>query len=449
MPTLCQAGSHAAAGSATCSRCASGMFSSAAGAASCEACQAGSACAEGADGPMGCGPGTFSPAANQGSCGSCEAGSYQDGPGGTACKACELGAFCAKGASAALPCDGGSFANSTDLGAASECTACPPGGFCFAGATAATPCFPGTAAPAPSSILCSACAESKYQPHAGQTACQDCGAGFLCEEGSSVRLPASCNPGSYIDASVTFTSAADCWSCPPGVSCYGGSAQPKLCAPGTSAAGSGTVECASCSEGSFQNGVGATACIGCTPGYFCAEGATAPLPCPGGTHQNTTLAVMTSKEDCIICREGLYCPVGTSSPASCAPGTFNAQVSQATCGNCVSGTYQDEAGGTACAICRRGHFCGSGASTPIPCPSGVGTHAMAGCGMLAIRTREPLRPPVRHRYRRRSRGIFGRVTMLSRAAWLLGTHWQRCTRGMPDVGLLLPRGPPRHAVQRQ
>ena len=77
-----------------------------------------------------------------------------------------------------------------------------------------------------------------------------------------------------------------------------------------------------------------------TPGYYCSEGATAPLPCPGGTHQNTSLSVMTGVEQCVVCGEGTYCSVGANEPSECAPGTFNPSASQSTCGSCAAGSYQ-------------------------------------------------------------------------------------------------------------
>ena len=82
--------------------------------------------------------------------------------------------------------------------------------------------------------------------------CLACDAGFLCEEGSSVQLPASCNAGTFIPHGVTFTSAKDCIDCQPGSSCYGGSAQPKACTAGTAAPDPGTMECDSCQGGTYQ-----------------------------------------------------------------------------------------------------------------------------------------------------------------------------------------------------
>ena len=107
------------------------------------------------------------------------------------------------------------------------------------------------------------------------------------------------------------------------------------------------------------------------PGYYCASGASAPLPCPGGTHQNTSLVVMTGVEQCVTCGEGTYCSVGAGVPTACAPGTFTPIARQASCASCGAGSYQDESGGTACKQCTAGYHCASGASAPLPCPGGT------------------------------------------------------------------------------
>ena len=87
---------------------------------------------------------------------------------------------------------------------------------------------------------------------------------------------------------------------------------------------------------------------------YCAEGSAAPLPCPGGTHKDVSLTVMTSVADCVICPTGTFCSVGSETPTDCAPGTFNDQLNASTCVNCVAGTFQAVAGSTACEQCTPG-----------------------------------------------------------------------------------------------
>ena len=98
------------------------------------------------------------------------------------------------------------------------------------------------------------------------------------------------------------------------------------CGPGTFNPAANQGSCGSCDAGSYQDGPGGTACKSCTAGHYCAEGASAPLPCPGGTHQNTSLSVMTGVEQCVVCGEGTYCTVGASVARLCAPGTYGAGI---------------------------------------------------------------------------------------------------------------------------
>ena len=210
--------------------------------------------------------------------------------------------------------------------------------------------------------MCTACPEGTFQTASGSGACLECGVGFLCAEGSSVRLPASCDAGTYLAEGVTFNSKNDCSDCPPGKACYGGSASPKACTPGTFASGWRAQECASCEAGTFQPLRLATACQYCNRGYYCEEGAPLQLPCPSGTHMNASLLVMTSVEQCVICPKGTFCSVGTDAATPCAPGTFNAHASATTCSRCPAGAYQAAEGATSCTPCTNGYYCEEGLS---------------------------------------------------------------------------------------
>ena len=107
-------------------------------------------------------------------------------------------------------------------------------------------------------------------------------------------------------------------------------------------------------------------------GYFCLEGASAALPCPGGTAKPAaTLGAMTSAAQCVTCPVGTFCPVGSEAATNCSAGTYNAQQRQETCTKCAPGTYQDAEGMTACDACTDGYFCPAGASAALPCPGGT------------------------------------------------------------------------------
>ena len=87
----------------------------------------------------------------------------------------------------------------------------------------------------------------------------------------------------------------------------------------------------------------------CTDGYYCAKGAAAALPCPGGTTKRLGVT-MTSREDCDVCGEGTFCPVGSGAATNCSAGTYNALKKRETCTKCAAGTFQDTEGSTACKV---------------------------------------------------------------------------------------------------
>ena len=115
-------------------------------------------------------------------------------------------------------------------------------------------------------------------------------------------------------------------------------------------------------------------CTPCTPGSYCPEGASAPLPCKAGTHQNATMRLlnisMTSADDCIACPPGSACVTGAADPALCAPGSFGPEAQMPSCKLCAAGSYQYDPGAIACIECELASWCGEGSSSPTPCEAG-------------------------------------------------------------------------------
>ena len=168
-------------------------------------------------------------------------------------------------------------------------------------------------------------------------------------EGSSAPQP--CPGGTHANQTVLnltgyLGSLNECLVCPVGTSCSVGSAMAVPCAPGTYNNQPQQETCLKCAPGSFQELAGQTSCIPCTPGYYCAEGAAAALPCPGGTHKNALLSVMTSVDQCVACPVGTSCSVGSAVAVPCAPGTYNNRSRQETCLKCAPGSFQELAGQT-------------------------------------------------------------------------------------------------------
>ena len=247
---------------------------------------------------------------------------------------CERGSYCREGSSAARPCPSGSFGNMTGLISADACHVCPVGSACGIGATAPVACTPGTFSDNSSSAACTVCPELTYQPSTGSTGCLDCGEGYHCPPGSSARIPASCNEGTYLPKGRAFADQGDCEQCPIGRWCVGGRSKPKMCGVGSFASIQGAVGCSDCEPGSFQEERGATRCK--------------------------------------VCPIASYCSGGSSTPRECGLGSFASIQGAAGCSDCKPGFYQDERGTTRCKVCPIASYCsGDGASASKPCPGGT------------------------------------------------------------------------------
>ena len=197
---------------------------------------------------------------------------------------------------------------------------------------------------------------------------QNCTDGYYCAEGAAAALP--CPGGTTKRLRVTMMRKEDCDICGVGTFCPVGSSTATNCSAGTYNDKPKQEACAKCAVGTFQDVEGATGCLGCTDGYYCAEGAAAALPCPGGTTKRLGI-VMVAKEDCDICGEGKFCPVGSAVATKCSAGTYNDQSAQEACTKCAAGEFQDKEGATACSACKRGFFCLEGASVALPCPGNI------------------------------------------------------------------------------
>ncbi|KAL3926142.1 MAG: hypothetical protein SGPRY_003439, partial [Prymnesium sp.] len=404
-----------------CEACPLGKANPVPGSSSCRACEPGFYCTEGAPAPLPCPGGTYSGATNltsaaectraepgyfaptgsveqtactsgtysdkvqQAACSPCEAGSYQEGEGSTGCNACTAGSYCPDGASAALPCEGGTYSNVTHLSDKSQCMLCPPGSSCATGVRSPTPCAPGSVQPEPGQTECKPCESGFFRAGSNGTSCQPCEAGNYCTQGASAPLP--CAEGTYSNA-TNLSSLQECTETDPGYFAPTGSVAPTPCAMGTFARTNGTARCEVCEPGTYQNDTAATGCRPCPDGAYCTEGASAPLPCPGGTAQ-TPNATMTSANDCNDCGEGTFCPVGSVTETLCAPGTYNDKSKQQVCQRCEAGTFQDEEGATTCKACERGSFCKRGAAAPLPCESGT----FSGATDLSEKSQCSLCPP--------------------------------------------------------
>ena len=93
----------------------------------------------------------------------------------------------------------------------------------------------------------------------------------------------------------------------------------SLCTAGTYSSGGGTA-CTKCEAGRFQQLDGSTSCRLCERGAFCLEGASAPLPCAGGTIGS--VPGLSSPTQCIPVGPGFWAPTGSDRAEPCATGFY-------------------------------------------------------------------------------------------------------------------------------
>ncbi|GMH57924.1 hypothetical protein TrST_g5907 [Triparma strigata] len=364
-------------------------------------------------------------------CASCAKGTYQDSQGATSCKQCPAGRYGSDvgltGSSACTPCAKGTYSGS----GVQSCTNCGAGKYNpNTGGTSVSACIAcqsGKYTSASSSKeSCLVCPAGKKQAAAGQSSCQDCGAGTYSDAGATSCLncptgrfsadtgannidlcadcPAgkwngnlgravctNCNAGKY--STIVGSSTIDkCQSCPRGAFSSAGSDRCVECAAGKFAGGSSAATsdsaCADCSEGKWS-GKGATECTACDIGKSTDnKGASSPSeckPCPVGTF------MPTGSTACEVCQPGSYndkenmavikcedCPTGRFNNAPGYPnaGNRNQHDHVNDCVTCPAGKYQDNEGQTVCKLCPSGTYAPSAASgfksisECTVCPSG-------------------------------------------------------------------------------
>ena len=160
------------------------------------------------------------------------------------------------------------------------------------------------------SQLCDACPEGKHQGDEGASACTECGDGFTCPEGSVVMIPASCEPGTYLNATLEL-----CQGCPAGSVRARAAHHPPCRGPCGSYCVANVSQPTDCPAGTYQNQEGKTACMPCVEGSYCERGSTTPLLCPAGTYGHVN--GLRASDDCTDAPAGFYAPAGSIEPTSC------------------------------------------------------------------------------------------------------------------------------------
>jgi len=347
----CNAGASGQDGS-TCVLCPAGMFKTSTGSAACSDCSAGkysttlgatvaSACIE-------CGAGkylTTTGAAAETACVACGAGKYSSTLGAVAESTC-------------VSCLPSTYSATVGATAASACLACPANsGHALTSQTVIGSCLCNEGYTGPNGGTCTACEAGKYKTGAGSAACTDCGANTY-------------------SAATGATDASTCLACPAN-SGHALAAQTAvgscLCNLGFTGPNGGT--CVSCVAGKYKTGAGSAACTDCDANtYSAATGATdasACLECPSSTQ---SVGGSTAQTSC-VCNPGFTGPNGGTCTA-CEAGKYKTVTGTAACTDCGANTYSTTTGATAAGTClscpaNSQSPTGSGAATDCVCEAGT------------------------------------------------------------------------------
>ena len=71
------------------------------------------------------------------------------------------------------------------------------------------------------------------------------------------------------------------------------------CRPGSYAVTANTEACSYCEAGKYQPAFGSSSCLSCAPGHYCPPGSSTPVPCPAGTHTESSGSSVAG--DCSSC----------------------------------------------------------------------------------------------------------------------------------------------------
>ena len=236
------------------------------------------------------------------------------------------------------------------------------------------------------------CLEGTYAAMKRSTSCTSSLAGYhVPTTGASDQTV--CLDGKYSQAR-----ASECFDCPSGFACRGGSRYP--CLPGSYSPG-GESECLPCPAGSVSLTSSSAACTLCTPGMYAHGNSTSCIDCEGGYYCQAGIKSLcsegtfsTSKQSsCSTCPPGFTCDDNIAIPCTpgyycnngikttCSVGTYSLS-EQSSCTVCGTGLYTSNRGSTSCLPCSDGYVCENGILKDcLPgtyCLNGEGIDCLAG-----------------------------------------------------------------------
>ncbi len=384
LPFLIYEGKYSANnGSAECSVCDAGKYSSLTGASNssmCLDCPMGFYSNTGASTCQSCPTGTYASTVRTSVCTQCISGKYSSLMNSSVCLDCPVGFYSNTGASTCQSCPGGSYSNTTR---STTCTSCPFGWWSTLGSNSSSSCFPVD------------CVAPRYVGVSGQCMC---GAGFYGRVVYSSGQLSGCSPCAYVSMWSAAGNGNTCFPipCTPTTN-YTDRFGTCMCNAGyfgivkyVSGNLSGCVACTSSNlwsvagNGRVCNGVSCSTSVGyvgSAGNCSCASGFTGNVTYLLGSVFGCTACAINKWSDtgmnkpCLnipcskapgyegvdgfcVCAAGYYevSPVTYSSGypvgcAKCPQGSFNSMPSSKSCELCPKGKYSSALGATNSSVC--------------------------------------------------------------------------------------------------
>ena len=396
-------------GTSACLRCAPGKYSHVEGAQSdvCQKCPANSFSSSNSSVCLSCPANSISSILSA-LLTDCKCGLGYTGPDGGACVACGAGKFKdANGTAPCVQCQAGEYS----ILPARSCQDCPSNSYSSSDNSVCVSCPSHSGSSARSFELAACKCDLGYTgPDGGE--CTSCPAGTYKGVNGS-RVCSQCGRGKYSTATAA-TSEATCSACPMHTYSGKGSSRIDNCTCNEGYTGTDGRACEACVMGTFKEVNGSAPCSLCRRGTYSGGEAqtseTACRECPRRTHSeegsSANWMCVCNKgytgpdgAECSACVAGKYKAVnGSSSCTSCALGSVTNMTASlnctwcaegktsddlnASCFQCMAGTYSQPPYVPVCEACKAGTFSNSSqASHCLTCPQNTFTRIPASSGL--------------------------------------------------------------------
>jgi len=260
------------------------------------------------------------------------------GPDGVACTACIAGTYKhVNGSSPCTLCSPGKYSTETGEVLESSCDACPAHTHSSGGSASIMSCTCNQGYTGPNGESCTACSVGTYKDVDGPAVCT------------------FCSRGKYSTA-VAAMSEATCLGCPSYTYSGLGSGNVTNCTCTKGFTGPDGVECTACVAGTFKDMNGSAPCSLCERGkYSTVTAAMAESTCVGCPSYSESGPGSYNKTHC-RCHPGFSSKAAGQKCTACAPNTFKAVNGSSACITCDEGKFSSTSTtAVACTICQQGY----------------------------------------------------------------------------------------------